>query len=50
MSVLSFIRIESGSDGVHVLKLTKGLLFAKKTVNIDVTRLFCQQAVKCDVK
>ena len=38
MSVPSFIRIERGSDGAHVLKLNKGLLFARKPVNLNVSR------------
>ena len=38
MSVPSFTRIERGSDGAHVFKLNKGLLFAQKRANIDVSR------------
>ena len=38
MSVPSFIRIERGSDGGHVLKLNKGLLFVQIPVNINVSR------------
>ena len=38
MSVPSFIRIERGSDGAHGLKVNKGLLFAEKLANINVSR------------
>ena len=57
MSVPSFIRIERGSDWGHVLKLNKGFRFARKQVNINVSRsaapkLVLVQASKydCDVK
>ena len=38
MSLLSFIRIERDSDGAHDIKLNKGPLFAKTSVNINVSR------------
>ena len=38
MYVLNLIRTERDSDGVHVFKLNKGLLFAKNPVNINVSR------------
>ena len=38
MSVLNLIRIERDSDGAHDFKLNKGPLFAKKSVNINVSR------------
>ena len=38
MSVLSFIRIERDSDGVHAFKLNKRPLFSKKSLNIKVSR------------
>ena len=57
MSVPSFIRIERGSDGVHVLKLNKVPRFAQKPVNINVLRssapkLALVPAIRynCDVK
>ena len=38
MYVLSLTRTERDSDGAHVFKLNKGLLFAKNPVNINVSR------------
>ena len=38
MPMSSFIRIERGSDGAHVLKFNKGLLFAQNRVNTNVSR------------
>ena len=38
MSVPSFIRSERGSDGAHVLKLNRGLLFAQRSANINISR------------
>ena len=38
MYVLSLIRTERDTDGAHVFKLHKGLLFAKNPVNINVSR------------
>ena len=39
----SFIRIERGADGAHVLKLNKVLLFALKPVNNNVLRYVAPQ-------
>ena len=57
MSLPSLIRIERGSDGVHVLKLNKGLLFARKSVKNNVSRsaapklaLVPASRYNCDVK
>ena len=57
MSVLSFIRIERDSDGAHGFKLNKGPLFAKKSVNINVSRsavpklgLVPANRYDCDIK
>ena len=38
MYMLNLIRTERDSDGTHVFKLNKGLLFAKTPVNINVSR------------
>ena len=38
MFVPRFIRIERRSDGGHVLKLNQGFSFARKHVNINVSR------------
>ena len=38
MYVLNLIRTERDSDGAHVFKLNKWLLFAKNPVNINVSR------------
>ena len=38
MHVPSLIRTERGSDWAHFFKLNKRLLFAKKTVNVNVLR------------
>ena len=45
MSVPSFIRIERGSDGAHVIKLNKVPLFAKKPMNINVSSYVAQNLV-----
>ena len=37
MSIPSFIRIERGLDGAHDFKLNKVPLFARKSVNINVS-------------
>ena len=57
MSVPSFIRIERGSDGAHVLKLNKVPLFDRKPVNINVSRsavpklaLLPASHFNCDIK
>ena len=38
MFVSCFIRIERGSDGGHVFKLNKVPIFARKPVNVNVSR------------
>ena len=57
MYVLNLIRTERDSDGAHVFKLNKGLLFAKNPVNINVSRcavpilgLMPANRYDCDIK
>ena len=57
MFVLNIVRTERDSDGDHVFKLNKGLLFAKNPVNINVSRcavpklgLGSANRYDCDIK
>ena len=57
MSVLSFIRMERGSDGVNDFKLYNVPLLAQKPVNFNVSRsaapklaLVPASCYNCDVK
>ena len=57
MSVLSFIRIEKGSDGAHDFKLYNVPFLARKHVNFNVSRsaapklaLVPASLYMCDVK